>query len=129
MKHWFNIIDFRTLSTGGVEEHIIGILEKFPNALGVINGKHVNIPPPNSEFQYYNYLFFYLGFLAQAFMIHRTAGVREAISLTPIYHVHLLHRHLDISWAITAESSPLHIGSSQARTGNLWFPSTEVTNH
>ena len=37
------------------------------------------------------------------------------------YHFHPLHRHLDISRAITAESSPLHIASSQIRTGNLWF--------
>ena len=47
----------------------------------------------------------------------------EGISLTPHYHFHPLHRHLDISRAITAESSPLHIGSSRTRTGNLWFPS------
>ena len=47
----------------------------------------------------------------------------EVISLTPHYHFHPLHRHLDISRAITAESSPLRIASSQTRTGNLWFPS------
>ena len=48
----------------------------------------------------------------------------ESISLTPLYHFHPLHRHLDISRAITAENSPLHIASSQTGTGNLWFPST-----
>ena len=31
----------------------------------------------------------------------------EGISLTPQYHFHPLHRHLDISRMITAESSPL----------------------
>ena len=36
-------------------------------------------------------------------------GKEEGISLTPHYHFHLLHRHLDISRAITAKSSPLHI--------------------
>ena len=50
-------------------------------------------------------------------------GKGEAISLTPHYHFHLLHRNLDISRAVTAESSPLHITSSRTRTGNLWFPS------
>ena len=50
-------------------------------------------------------------------------GKGEGISLTPHYHFHPLHRHLDISRAITAESSPLHIASSRTRTGNLWFPS------
>ena len=50
-------------------------------------------------------------------------GKGEGISLTPYYQFHLLHRHLHISWAITAESSPLHIVSSRNRTGNLWFPS------
>ena len=67
--------------------------------------------------------FFYLGFLSQTFTIHETAGEGEGIYLTPLYHFHLLHRHLDISRAITAESSPLHIVGSRTRTGNLWFPS------
>ena len=47
----------------------------------------------------------------------------EGISLTSLYHFHPLHRHRDISRAITVESSPLHIDSSQTQTGNLWFPS------
>ena len=48
-------------------------------------------------------------------------GKREGIPLTPHYHFYPLHRHLNISRAITAESSPLHIDSSWTRTGNLWF--------
>ena len=48
-------------------------------------------------------------------------GKGEGISLTPHYHFHQLHRHLDTSWAITAESSPLHLGSSWTQTGNLWY--------
>ena len=54
----------------------------------------------------------------------RQQGKVEAISLTPLYYFHPLHRHLDISRVIAAESSPLHIASSWTRTGNLWFPST-----
>ena len=50
-------------------------------------------------------------------------GKGKGISLTHQYHFHPLHRHLDISRAITAESSPLHIASSRTRTENLWFPS------
>ena len=50
-------------------------------------------------------------------------GKGDGIYLTPLYHFHPLHRHLDISRAITAESSPLHIAGSRTRTGNLWFPS------
>ena len=46
----------------------------------------------------------------------------EGISLTPLYHFHLLHRHLDISRAITVESSLLNIATGRTRTGNLWFP-------
>ena len=46
---------------------------------------------------------------------------REAISLYPFYHFHLLHRHLKISWVIAAESSPLRIAGSWNRTGNFWF--------
>ena len=51
-------------------------------------------------------------------------GKGEGISLTPHYHFNPLQKHLYISRAITAESSPLHIASSRTRTGNLWFPST-----
>ena len=50
-------------------------------------------------------------------------GKGKGIYLTPLYHFHPLHRHLDISRAIAAESSPLHIAGSRTRTGNLWFPS------
>ena len=64
----------------------------------------------------YKDFFFYLGFLSQTLTNHRTAEEGEAISLSP-------HRHLDISRAIIAESSPLHIASSRTRTGNLRFPS------
>ena len=49
-------------------------------------------------------------------------GGGGGISLTPHYHFHRLHRHLDISRAITAESSPLHISSSRTGTWKLWFP-------
>ena len=50
-------------------------------------------------------------------------GKGESISLTPQYHFYPVHRYLDISRAINAESSPLHIASSWTRTGNLWCPS------
>ena len=44
----------------------------------------------------------------------------EFISLIPFYHFHQLHEHLDISWVINAESSPLHIATDRTRTS---FPS------
>ena len=50
----------------------------------------------------------------------------EHSRFTPLYHFHPLHRHLDISWAITAESSPLHIASSRTQTGNLWSLTTKL---
>ena len=50
-------------------------------------------------------------------------GKGKGIFLTPHYHFRPLHGHLDISRAITAESSPVHIASSRALTGNLCFPS------
>ena len=51
-------------------------------------------------------------------------GKGESISLTPHYHFHPLHKHLDITQAIAAGSSPLHIASRRTRrTGNLWFSS------
>ena len=38
-------------------------------------------------------------------------GKGEGIPLTPQYHFHPLHRHLDISREFTAESSHLHVAS------------------
>ena len=46
-------------------------------------------------------------------------GKGECISLTPHYHFQPLHRHLNISRAITAESSPLHIVSTRTRTATF----------
>ena len=69
------------------------------------------------------FFFFYRGFLSRPFTNHSTAGEGRRHFLTPHYHLHPLHRHLDISRLITAESSPLHICSSRTRTRNLWFPS------
>ena len=70
-----------------------------------------------------NNFFFLSGFLfPEHSWITGLQGMGEGIPLTPHYNFYSLHRHLDLSWAITAESSPLHIASSQTRTGNLWFP-------
>ena len=70
--------------------------------------------------------FFYLGFLSRTFPIHRTAGGGGrggTFSVTPFYYFHRLHRCLDISWAITAESSPLHTASNRTETGNHYLTS------
>ena len=63
----------------------------------------------------------YLGLLSRTFINNRTAEKGGGRSVVPHYHFHPLHRHLDISRAITAESSPPHIASRRTRTGNLWF--------
>ena len=55
-------------------------------------------------------------------------GKGKGISLTPLYHFHQLQRHLDISRAITAESSPLHTASSRTRPGTFGFRA-QVPNH
>ena len=65
------------------------------------------------------FFFIYLGFLSQPFMNHRTAGKGGGNSSLPLPPA--FHRHLDISQAITADSSLLHIGSSRIRTRNVWF--------
>ena len=44
-----------------------------------------------------------LCFPLQTLTIHSIIGKGEAVSLTPLYHFHPLHRHLDISWAIIAD--------------------------
>ena len=74
---------------------------------------------------------FVLAFLSRTFSIHRTAEEGEYLSsLTPDYHFHPLHRHLDIRWAITAESLPLHIARSQIQTGlNIAHTHTHKHTH
>ena len=61
-------------------------------------------------------VFFFLDFLSWTFTVYRLAGKGETISLIHLYHIQPLPRHLGISWAITAESSLLHIAINRART-------------
>ena len=63
--------------------------------------------------QKYIYIYIYIFFSIWVFFHKHSRftgqqGKGEGIYLTPLYHFHPLHRHLDISRAITAESSPLH---------------------
>ena len=67
----------------------------------------------------YIYIYIHIFFLIRVFFHKhsRITGLEgKGISLSPHYHFHPLHRHLDISGVITAENSPLHIGSSRNRT-------------
>ena len=57
--------------------------------------------------------FFYLGFPSPSIYKSQDSRGRGRQILTPLYHFHLLHKHLGISLAITVESSPLHIASKQ----------------
>ena len=73
--------------------------------------------------------FFYIWiFFPEHSRITGLQGKGEGISLTPHYHFNPLHWYLDISRAITAENSPLHIVISWTWTGNLWCPSAS-RNH
>ena len=72
---------------------------------------------PRSIYQFLNislFVCFYLGFLSLRFTIYRTAGEGGGYFITPFFHFHPLHGHLDIRWTITSESSPLHISSSRS---------------
>ena len=68
------------------------------------------------------FLFFSIWFFFHKYSRFTGQQVKgEAISLYPFYHFHPLHRHLDISWVIAAESSPLRIAGCRNRTWNLWY--------
>ena len=73
-------------------------------------------------------VYFFCFFFSMRVFFHehsRITGLQEkgeGISSTPHYRLQPLHRHLDISRAITAKSSILHIASSRTRTENLWIP-------
>ena len=55
-------------------------------------------------------------------------GKGEGNYITPLYHFHPLHRHLDISREITAESSPLPIAGTQLESGTSSFRA-QIANH
>ena len=74
---------------------------------------------PKFLYDCYYYYFSIWVFFHNHSRITGLQGKGEGISLTPHYRFHPLHRHLDISRTITAESSLLHIGSSRTRTENL----------
>ena len=57
----------------------------------------------------------------------RQQGRREGTDSTPLYQFHPTYGHIDISREIAAGSSPLCIASSRTRTGNLWFPSEDLS--
>ena len=72
--------------------------------------------------------FFCLGFFHEYSRIKGLQGKGEGIFLTYHYHFHRLCRPLDISWAITARGSPLHIASSGLEPGTFGFRA-QVPNH
>ena len=68
--------------------------------------------------------FFLLGifFTSHSQVTEHQGKVEDNYNSSPLFPS--LHKHLDISRAVTAESSPLCIGSNWNRTGNLSFPTT-----
>ena len=70
------------------------------------------------QMHFIDLFFFICLFFDEHSQITGPQGKGEGISLIPHYHVHPLHRHLDISRAMTAESSPLHIASSRVQVPN-----------
>ena len=84
--------------------------------------RSVEVTDPLTDYTIHpNDIFLYLGFLSRTFTIHRAAREGGGYFFRPLYHFHPLHRHLDISQMITAESSPLQKASSQTPTGTFGF--------
>ena len=69
-----------------------------------------------------SYFFFIWIFFHDHSRITGLQGKKEDIFLSPLYHLHPLHRHLHINQAITAESSSLYRAGNQTWTGNPLFP-------
>ena len=117
---YFYLLSLQLLSL--LFESVIMLLSQFPLTFLQTCG---GLPLFIAELSYYSCVDFFFLSAFSFTTIHKSQdckGRGRGISLTPHYHFHPLHRHLDISRAITAESSPLHIGSNRTRTGNLWFP-------
>ena len=73
------------------------------------------------DFRFFFSFFSILVFFHEHLRFTGQQGKGEVTSLIPVYHVHLLHRHLEISRAIPTESSTLLIDSSRTRNGNRDF--------
>ena len=90
-----------------------------------VPASHLTIKSSPNFFQYQpggkkeeQFFFSIWVFIHENSQITGLQGKGEGIFLTPHYHFHPLHTHLDINGANTAENSPLHIASSQTGTGN-----------
>ena len=64
--------------------------------------------------------FFYLSFLLLD--IHKSQDIRGKCRpfVLPLYHLYLLHEHLDINWAITTKSLLVRIGDDSSNPKTLF---------
>ena len=69
------------------------------------------------------FFFFYQGFFSWISWFKGQQGEEKAISLTPLYHFHQLHRYLDISQVIAAERWSGKLSPQEFRTSKSCFPS------
>ena len=79
---------------------------------------------------WYSLIFFsYLGCLSEPFTNHRSAGEGGGHFFNSSLPFDPLRRHLDINRAITAESSPLHIGRKAGLEPGTYGFRAQVANH
>ena len=88
----------------------------MPNAYRTFLKSHINYILCHMHFHVFleASFFFYLRFVSRTFTNHRTAREGEGISLIPHYHFYPLHRHLELSRAITVEG--------QLTAAHTWQP-------
>ena len=121
--------NIRKIATGKGDDYTTGCLldysyfQDYYKMIAIDLNKQQAVDADPRTIQQINFFFSIWVFFHKHSRITGLQGKGEGISLTPHYHFHPLHRQLDISRAITAESSPRHIASSRTRIGNLWFPS------
>ena len=104
-------------------------MEKISNKIAPVDYEVLYSWKLTKNIYIYIYIYFFIRVL---FHEHsRITGLQrkgEGISLSPSNHFHPLHRHLEISRTVTAESSPLPIASTWTRIGNFDFRA-QVANH
>ena len=99
--------------TDPLQEDPNDCLRKLPSFLDLLSESFTSVYISEQNIAFDSSFVSALFFFSRTFTNTGLQGKEEGTSLTLHYHFHSLQRPLDISRAVTVETSPLHIVSSR----------------